>query len=61
MMLNEFTGYLAVGILIFLNGVLADFFDLSPAITAAGAITLLSGLYIAVQMNTINAKPLTNG
>lgn len=43
-------GY-AVGAI--LTGLIADFFDLSYAITATGVITLLSGLYIAARMDAL--------
>ncbi|WP_340106201.1 MFS transporter [Rhodohalobacter sp. 8-1] len=42
-----------------LTGLIADFYDLSLAITATGMITLISGLYIAVRMDSIEA-PVSN-
>lgn len=48
-------GY-AVGAI--LTGVIADFFDLSLAITATGIITLISGGYIAIRMNRLNTPVL---
>lgn len=49
-------GY-AVGAI--LAGLIADFFDLSYAITATGLITLFSGLYIAARMDTLQAPETT--
>jgi len=47
-------GY-AVGAII--AGLLADYLDLSMAITATGLITLFSGLYIAARMNALSSPP----